>query len=120
MYEMTRQQAEAEALRRWNDLPVDQHMLIALCAPRPVYVNGGLSDQWSDPKGEFLAMAAASPVYELLGRKGLGVTDLPPLDEPISTGSLAFHYHSSGHTAVPADWKAFLDFAERHFKMQQK
>jgi hypothetical protein len=105
---------------RWNDLPVDQHLLIALCAPRPVYVNGGLSDQWSDPKGEFMAMAAASPVYELLGRKGLGVTDLPPLDQPVSTGSLAFHYHSSGHTAVPADWKAFLDFAERHFKTQQK
>ncbi|WP_435011971.1 acetylxylan esterase (plasmid) [Tundrisphaera lichenicola] len=98
---------------KWNDLPVDQHMLIALCAPRPVYVNGGLTDQWSDPKGEFLAMVDAGPVYRLLGRKDLGVTDLPPLDTPMMTGDLAFHYHSGGHMAVPADWKAFLEFAAR-------
>jgi hypothetical protein len=102
---------------RWNDLPVDQHLLIALCAPRPVYVNGGLTDQWSDPKGEFLALVAAGPVYRLLGAKDLGITELPPLDKPITSGNLAFHYHSSGHTAVPADWKAFLDFADRHFKI---
>jgi hypothetical protein len=105
---------------RWNDLPVDQHMLIALCAPRPVYVNGGLTDQWSDPRGEFLALVAAGPVYRLLGAKGLGVTELPPLDRPVTGGSLGFHYHSKGHTAVPADWKAFLDFAERHFKSPAK
>jgi len=101
---------------RWNDLPVDQHMLIALSAPRPVYVNGGLTDQWSDPKGEFLSMVGAGSVYRLLGQRDLGVTELPPLDTPLTSGELAFHYHSSGHTAVPADWKAFLDFAERHFK----
>ncbi len=101
---------------RWNDLPVDQHMLIALCAPRPVYVNGGLTDQWSDPKGEFLAMAAAGPVYRLVGAKDLGVSELPALDNPIHSGDLAFHYHSGGHMSVPADWKAFLDFADRHFK----
>jgi hypothetical protein len=101
---------------KWNDLPVDQHMLIALCAPRPVYVNGGLTDQWSDPKGEFLAQVAAGPVYRLLGAKDLGATEVPPLDKPVTSGSLGFHYHSSGHTAVPADWKAFLDFADRHFK----
>jgi hypothetical protein len=100
----------------WNDLPVDQHLLIALCAPRPVYVNGGLSDQWSDPKGEFLAVAAAGPVYRLLGKQDVGTTELPPLDQPKTTGSLGFHYHSSGHTAVPADWKSFLEFAERHFR----
>jgi hypothetical protein len=101
---------------KWDDLPVDQHLLIALCAPRPVYVNGGLNDQWSDPKGEFLALVAAGPVYRLLGAKDLGVTEVPPLDKPVTSGSLAFHYHSAGHTAVPADWKAFLDFADRHFK----
>src|SRR5439155_20572955 len=97
---------------KWDDLPVDQHLLIALCAPRPVYVNGGLTDQWSDPKGEFLAMVGAGPVYRLLGAKDLGVSELPPLDTPVTTGELAFHYHSSGHRAVPEDWKAFLDFAE--------
>lgn len=101
---------------RWNELPVDQHMLIALCAPRPVYVNGGLTDQWSDPKGEGLAVIAAGPVYRLLGAKDLGVSEVPPLDKPVATGSLAFHYHSGGHGAVPADWKTFLDFATRHFK----
>jgi hypothetical protein len=101
---------------KWDELPIDQHMLIALCAPRPVYVNGGLTDQWSDPKGEFLAMVAAGPVYRLLGKKDLGVTEVPPLDAPITAGDLAFHYHSGGHMAVPADWKAFLDFAERHFR----
>jgi hypothetical protein len=101
---------------RWDELPVDQHMLIALCAPRPVYVNGGLTDQWSDPVGEFLAMVAAGPVYRLVGGKDLGATELPPLDAPVTGGDLAFHYHSGGHMAVPADWKAFLDFAERHFR----
>jgi hypothetical protein len=101
---------------RWNDLPVDQHMLIALSAPRPIYVNGGLSDQWSDPKGEFLSLVGAGPVYRLLGANDLGVTDLPPLDQPITTGHLAFHYHSRGHTAVPADWQAFLSFADRHVR----
>jgi hypothetical protein len=101
---------------KWDELPVDQHMLIALCAPRPVYVNGGLGDQWSDPKGEFLALVAAGPVYRLLGAKDLGVSELPPLDKPVAEGDLAFHYHSAGHTAVPADWKTFLDFAERHYR----
>jgi hypothetical protein len=105
---------------KWSDLPVDQHMLIALCAPRPVYINGGLTDQWSDPKGEFLAMVAAGPVYRLLGAKDLGITQMPELDKPITSGSLAFHYHSSGHTAVPADWKSFLDFADRHYKAETK
>ena len=100
---------------RWNDLPIDQHMLISLCAPRPVYVNGGLKDQWSDPTGEFLALAAAAPVYQLLGETGLEITDLPSLDTPVTNGNLAFHYHSGGHAALPSDWKAFLDFAERHF-----
>ncbi len=105
---------------RWDKLPVDQHMLIALCAPRPVYVNGGLTDQWSDPKGEFLAMVAAGPVYRLLGAKDLGVTELPQLDTPVTDGDLAFHYHSGGHMAVPADWKLFLDFADRHFREREK
>jgi hypothetical protein len=104
---------------RWNELPVDQHMLISLCAPRPVYVNGGLKDQWSDPTGEFLALVAAGPVYQLLGEKGLDITDLPPLDTPVTSGNLAFNYHSGGHMALPSDWKAFLDFAERHFRARK-
>jgi hypothetical protein len=104
---------------RWDEVPVDQHMLLALCAPRPVYVNGGLSDQWSDPVGEFLALVAAGPMYRLVGAKDLGVSELPPLDAPVTGGDLAFHYHSGGHMAVPADWKAFLDFADRHFRARK-
>jgi hypothetical protein len=100
---------------RWNDLAVDQHMLIALSAPRPVFVSGGVKDQWSDPKGQFLALVAAGPVYRLLGAKDLGVTELPALDRPVAEGSLAYHYHSGGHTVLPADWKTFLDFADRHY-----
>ena len=64
----------------------------------------------------YMAMVAAGPVYRLLGAKDLGVTEVPPLDKPVTIGSLGFHYHSGGHTAVPADWKAFLEFAERHFQ----
>jgi hypothetical protein len=102
---------------RWNELPVDQHCLIALIAPRAVYVNGGLRDQWSDPKGEFLAMAAAGPVYRLLGGADLGTTNVPELDKPVISTHLAFHYHSKGHQAVEEDWSFFLEFAEKHFAL---
>jgi hypothetical protein len=105
---------------KWNDLAVDQHMLIALSAPRPVFVSGGVKDQWSDPKGQFLALVAAGPVYRLLGAKDLGVTEMPALDKPVADGSLAYHYHSSGHTVLPDDWKIFFAFADRHYKASAK
>jgi hypothetical protein len=95
---------------RWNEMPVDAHTLIALSAPRPVYVTGGTGDQWADPKGQFLAQVAAGPVYKLLGRKDLGVTSLPPLDTPVIDGDLGWHYHTGGHTATRADWQAFMTF----------
>jgi hypothetical protein len=98
----------------WNDMPVDAHLLIALSAPRPVFITGGTQDQWADPKGEFLAEVAAGPVYRLLGRKDLGTSELPPLDTPLIAGDLGFHYHTGGHTIAAADWKAFLDFADGH------
>jgi len=101
---------------RWSDMPVDSHMLIALCAPRPVFVTGGTQDQWADPHGMFLAQVGAGPVYRLLGKKDLGTTTLPPLDTPLTRGSLGFHYHTGGHTISPADWNAFLEFADRHLK----
>jgi hypothetical protein len=100
---------------RWNDMPVDAHMLIALSAPRPVFVTGGTNDQWADPVGEFLAEVAAGPVYRLLGRKDLGVTTLPPLDLPVVAGDLGWHYHTGPHAATPADWEAFLVFLEKYF-----
>jgi hypothetical protein len=100
---------------RWNDMPVDAHMLIALSAPRPVFVTGGTADQWADPVGEFLATVAAGPVYRLLGKKDLGVAQLPPLDTPLTDGDLGWHYHTGGHTATPADWNAFLVFLDKYF-----
>lgn len=101
--------------QRQFEMPVDSHMLIALSAPRPVFVTGGTRDQWADPKGQFLAAAAAGPVYRLLGREGLGVTDLPPLDTPLVDGDIGWHYHSGGHSATPEDWQAFLRFLEKYF-----
>ena len=103
----------------WNDMPVDAHMLIALIAPRPVFITGGTQDQWADPRGEFLAEVAAGPVYRLLGKKDLGTSEGPPLDKPLITGDLGFHYHTGAHTITASDWKAFLDFADRHFQPQQ-
>ena len=100
---------------RWNDMPVDSHMLIALSAPRPVFVTGGTNDQWADPVGEFLAEVAAGPVYRLLGKKDLGVTTLPPLDVPVISGDLGWHYHTGAHAATPADWQAFLAFLDKYF-----
>jgi hypothetical protein len=101
---------------QWDKMPVDAHMLIALSAPRPVFITGGMKDQWADPKGQFLAQVAAGPVYRLLGKRDLGATELPPLDTPLIEGSLGFLYHTGGHSITPADWDAFLAFATRHFK----
>lgn len=100
----------------WNDLPVDSHELIAMCAPRPVFISAGSTngDAWVDAKGSFLAAAAASPVYELLGKKGLGTTNFPPIETTLTDGDIAFRQHSSGHTDVP-NWPIFLKFAERYF-----
>lgn len=100
----------------WSDMPVDAHMLIALNAPHPVFITGGTQDLWADPRGEFLAEVAAGPVYRLLGKQDLGVSDGPPLDTPLITGDLGFHYHTGGHTITAADWNAFLAFADRHLK----
>jgi hypothetical protein len=100
---------------RWNEMPVDAHMLIALSAPRPVFITGGTADQWADPVGMFKAAVAAGPVYRMLGKKDLGTADLPPLDTALTTGDLGWHYHTGGHMATPADWKAFLEFLGKYF-----
>ena len=98
------------------DLPVDAHELIALCAPRPVFISGGSTQQgdgWVDAKGMFLAAAAAGPVYKLLGKKDLGATEFPPIETPLISGDIAFRQHSGGHTPAP-NWPTFLDFASRY------
>jgi hypothetical protein len=109
----------------WNDLPVDSHELIAMCAPRPVFLSAGKGgydaepggDSWVDAKGTFLAGAGAGPAYELLGKKPLGVTEFPSIETLIDTGSIAFRQHASGHTDQP-NWLYFLDFAARHMSLQ--
>ena len=99
-----------------NELPVDSHELVALCAPRPVFIGAGSlqgGDGWVDGKGMFLAEAHAGPVYELLGKKGLGTTEMPPVETALLDGDLAFRQHNGGHTAAP-NWPFFLTFASRY------
>jgi hypothetical protein len=99
----------------WDDLPVDAHSLIALAAPRPVFVSSGLDgDQWVDARGMFQAAAAASPVYELLGTEGLGSADFPPVESGLMDGAVAFRQHAAGHTDQP-NWPVFLDYASKHW-----
>ncbi len=98
----------------WGDLPVDSHELIALVAPRPVFVTGATQDPWSDPRGEFLAEVGAGPVYRLLGKQDLSATEMPAPNVALTTGELAFRKHVGAHTDVP-DWPAFLDYAARYF-----
>lgn len=103
----------------WNDMPVDSHELVALCAPRPVFISGGATngDGWVDAKGMFLAAAGAGPVYKLLGKQDLGTAEFPPIDTPLVDGDVAFRQHSGGHTSGPT-WPTFLAFADRYIKAQ--
>jgi len=105
----------------WGDLPVDSHELIALCAPRPVFISAGSTngDAWVDAKGMFMAAAAAGPVYTLLGKKDLGTTNFPPMETGLLDGDIAFRQHSSGHTDGP-NWPVFLNFAARYFEPDSK
>jgi hypothetical protein len=102
-----------------NDLPVDAHELIALCAPRPVFISSGsqaVEGGWVDAKGMFLGAVGAGPVYRLLGKKNLGTTEMPPMETALIAGDIAFRQHSAGHTVGP-NWPSFLDFASRYIKI---
>jgi len=100
----------------WNDLPVDSHELVALCAPRPVFISSGdKGDGWVDAKGMFLAAAGAGPVYRLLGKKDMGTSVFPPVEITLIDGDVSFRQHSGGHTPGP-NWPTFLTFASRYLK----
>jgi len=97
-----------------DQLPVDSNLLLALIAPRPLYLSTGSEDRWSDPKGEFLAAVAAGPVYKLLGKDGLDTGQMPAAGEPIMH-TIGFHMHAGGHGATPYDWEQYLKFMKMHF-----
>ncbi|MBN2048095.1 MAG: hypothetical protein JW750_09650 [Anaerolineaceae bacterium] len=97
-------------------LPVDQHQVLSLIAPRPLYVQSGVEDLWSDPHGEFLGALGASPVYELLCGEGLPQQSLPEVDAVDFSGRIAYHIRSGGHGIFPWDWTQFIRFADRFLK----
>jgi len=104
----------------WDDLPIDAHELVALCAPRPVFISSGSNngDAWVDARGMFMAAAGAGPVYRLLGKKDMGTTEFPAIEIPLIDGDVSFRQHSGGHTSGP-NWPTFLSFAQRYLHINQ-
>jgi len=107
------------AYKKYNDntasLPLDQHMLLALIAPRPLYVASAEGDQWSDPKGEFLSAVNASKVYALFGKKGLGTDIMPPVNHPVGN-TIRYHIRTGKHAVTSYDWQQYLAFADMQWK----
>jgi hypothetical protein len=97
---------------------MDANMLIALIAPRPLLLQTGDRDFWSDPKGEFLAAVAAGPVYHLLGKDGLDTDQWPEAKTPI-LHTIGYYMHDGGHGMVPSDWNIYLDFMKMHLQPEQ-
>ena len=101
---------------REKDLPVDQHMLLALIAPRPVYVCSGEDDTWADPRGEYLGAYHAGPVYRLLGKTALDSEKSPHLGKAIIKSDVGYHVRKGGHSVEPYDWERIMEFLDYHFR----
>lgn len=98
---------------REDELPIDAHLLLALAAPRPLYVASASEDLWADPRGEFLGALHAEPVYALFGRAGLGVREMPPADTSVGA-VIGYHVRTGKHDITASDWAHYLHFADRH------
>ena len=113
----------ARAFRRYDEreagLPLDQHELLALIAPRPLYVASAEDDDWADPRGEFLSVKAAEPVYRLFGLAGPSAKDVPPVHAP-DGGALRYHIRSGPHDLTAYDWERYLDFADEWMKDRRR
>ncbi len=105
--------------KKYNDntaaLPVDQHMLLSLIAPRPLYIASAAGDQWSDPKGEFLSAYYAGPVYALFNKQGISDSIMPALNQPTGN-SIRYHIRDGRHDVMLYDWRQYLEFADRQWK----
>ncbi len=102
--------------RREDDLPVDYHQLVALIAPRPVYAASGSLDLWADPKGEYLSLYHAGPVYQLYGKEALMSSEVPPAQLPVATRSMGYHMREGKHDILLYDWEQYIRFADRCFR----
>ena len=97
-------------------LPIDQHMLLALMAPRPIYVASAQKDEWADPKGEFLSLFHAGSVYDLFGWEPFQKDKMPVIDQPVLVGKMGYHIRTGGHDITKYDWEKYMDFTDLHFK----